>query len=448
MSARTQVGGGEYTFEWNALEGNTLSLEIRSGVCTNIRCVHEDDIGTYASAPFRSQFLDYVSSVTNGPIRVRDWMKSITSGIVNWADRPTATGFFGASTGVRPEVVVDMVEALGRDIFVSIPYAASDDYVTQLATYIEANLTGDCWVEYGSEVFRTGGRLQRAVCLRAECRRDRGLHGHRLRDCDAPVRGTQQGSLHVVRDGIWWLVSPQAGAVGPCRRRRGCRVHHRLRERLPVCGLHGVGSHHAGAGAGLGRHGGAGHRSPRRGHRQQPAGTDGGQHGRCAPVRIAAHRLPGRHRADRCADGRVQRGTDGRGHAVRHVEVSRHPQRGRRHRRLDAGGHAEPRRRPTRSATLLRRRQHAEGGCGCRLDWRPDHPNGFNHHRNIGLHGPGTHYERDSTGRRNGQLERDHGDGHEHQHVQVLGPPEGGEELDVWLGPVVAQPGRAAFRLE
>src|SRR5262249_5215718 len=83
-------------------------------------------------APFRS-------------LRFTGWMLTGIGGssLSDWSNRPRASAFGASPYGIPYEHLVALVNQTGRDAWVSIPVAASDDFVQQFADYLRSNLNFD-----------------------------------------------------------------------------------------------------------------------------------------------------------------------------------------------------------------------------------------------------------------------------------------------------------------
>jgi hypothetical protein len=107
-------------------------------------------------------------------VRFMDWMQSINSSIVTWAERPTPTsrtfshGYGSPTAGMPVEYMVAFCNELGCHGWFNIPLRADDDFVTQFITYIRDNLDPGLMakVEWGNEIWNSAGPfgLQMAWC--------------------------------------------------------------------------------------------------------------------------------------------------------------------------------------------------------------------------------------------------------------------------------------------
>lgn len=120
---------------------------------------HESD---YASVIFHRDFLTLIGQCGD-TIRFMDPMGTNASKQILYANRPTTTWYTknsasssvptSSTRGMPIEHVVAMGNRLSKNIWICVPHRADDDYVTQLATYIAANLNAGLkvYVEYTNE---------------------------------------------------------------------------------------------------------------------------------------------------------------------------------------------------------------------------------------------------------------------------------------------------------
>ena len=121
----------------------------------NMRIVREVDefVDTVAN-PFRSDWLASLSIFSN--IRHMDWQRTNFSPNVVWDDRGKVSDIrWTGDEGVPPEIQIALCNALGVDAWFCIPHAADDNYVTQFATMVLAQLDPSLnhYIEYSNEVW-------------------------------------------------------------------------------------------------------------------------------------------------------------------------------------------------------------------------------------------------------------------------------------------------------
>ncbi len=99
----------------------------------------------------------YTKSLANyGVIRFMDWNQTNNNPISEWSERVTPADFHWGSTGGVPyELQIQLCNEQRKDIWVTVPHAADDDYVRGLASLVQQNLSPGLrvWVEYSNEVW-------------------------------------------------------------------------------------------------------------------------------------------------------------------------------------------------------------------------------------------------------------------------------------------------------
>lgn len=119
-------------------------------------------------------------------LRFMDWMETNSSPIVNFADYPTPTSAFWHR--VPPQILAELGNRLGSDLWINFPHRASNDFVDQFATVLRDQFRADrrVFVEYGNEnwngIFSQNLEIPRAACpgfadLAANCQLD-GVPGN------------------------------------------------------------------------------------------------------------------------------------------------------------------------------------------------------------------------------------------------------------------------------
>lgn len=89
-------------------------------------------------------------------IRFMDWLRTNTSQLVDWAERPRLSDArWSSRNGVPVELTLELATALQADPWVNIPAQASDDYVVQFARLARAQLPAGLriYLEYANEVW-------------------------------------------------------------------------------------------------------------------------------------------------------------------------------------------------------------------------------------------------------------------------------------------------------
>lgn len=119
-------------------------------------------------------------------LRFMDWMGTNSSPVVNFADYPTPTSAFWHR--VPPQILAELGNRLGSDLWINIPHRASDDFVDQFATVLRDDFRSDrkLFVEFSNEnwngIFSQNLEIPRAACpgfadLAANCQLD-GVPGN------------------------------------------------------------------------------------------------------------------------------------------------------------------------------------------------------------------------------------------------------------------------------
>ena len=116
--------------------------------------------------PFYQPFLDSLKGY--GCLRFMDWGQTISNPAVSWSDRTipqwyTYAGGEGTG-GVLPsgapyEAMIDLCNTVGTDMWVCVPHAADDTFITNLATLIKGRLKTNlkCYYELSNEVWNGVG---------------------------------------------------------------------------------------------------------------------------------------------------------------------------------------------------------------------------------------------------------------------------------------------------
>ncbi len=94
-----------------------------------------------------------------GVIRFMDWNMTNNSVVEKWSDRVLASDcFWGGSKGVPYEYQIQLSNETDKDIWLTVPHLADDDYVARLARLVKEKLKPNLrvWVEYSNEVWNGG----------------------------------------------------------------------------------------------------------------------------------------------------------------------------------------------------------------------------------------------------------------------------------------------------
>ena len=104
-------------------------------------------------------------------LRFMDWLETnhnpgfygdVGHHVLNWPDRhvpdDATQGSYGNKYGAAWEYVIELAKASGKDIWINIPVAATDDYVKKLAQLMKEQLPPKCniYIEHSNEVWNFG----------------------------------------------------------------------------------------------------------------------------------------------------------------------------------------------------------------------------------------------------------------------------------------------------
>jgi hypothetical protein len=123
----------------------------------NIQIVKaEQESALIAGQVFNPYFLNVMRNFR--VLRFMDWFDTNGSTVSSWSNRPLLTqATWGSNAGVPYEVAVQLANALSADAWINIPVMADDNYITQLATLVHAQLgtAQKAYVEFSNEVWNT-----------------------------------------------------------------------------------------------------------------------------------------------------------------------------------------------------------------------------------------------------------------------------------------------------
>lgn len=144
-----------------SMAGNILEMRITGINPANpVRNLHiiSPDANNNISDTFRPVFLDKLKAF-NGPLRYMDWMQTNSNPSVNWSDRAKTTRFsYSSETGVPYEHIAKLANTLNKDLWINIPYGATEDYIRQMARFFRDNVNPNLrvYVEFSNEVWNPG----------------------------------------------------------------------------------------------------------------------------------------------------------------------------------------------------------------------------------------------------------------------------------------------------
>lgn len=184
----------------------------------------------YASdaATFTDEFLSLVRKTNTGLLRGMELLDTNGSTIAKWEDRvkPEDLVYTVPGRGAPYELLIDLCNATECDLWLNIPHAAGDDFVSALAALVRSRLksTLAVHVERGNEVWNTDRSFNIAtqyakdqaakegltyrqwyakrLCLDADIFRDEfGIDAYRVR----PVLSGQWANPDILQQSIDWI---------------------------------------------------------------------------------------------------------------------------------------------------------------------------------------------------------------------------------------------------
>lgn len=150
----TKISNTHYTFNATAKQyGITISMSNMTGQVSNLRIVHDNDVSTYQSAPFRASFVSDIEHF--GVIRFMDWMRTNKSPVVNYNDAFYSSIKWGG--GATMGEMANLCNQLGTDFWITVPERASDSYCRSVCGILKSrlNVNRKIWVEYSNEPWNT-----------------------------------------------------------------------------------------------------------------------------------------------------------------------------------------------------------------------------------------------------------------------------------------------------
>lgn len=140
----------------------TISSTSSANHINNIRIIPVEYVGDEVNMP------TFRASYTNGilpfdTLRFMDLTRTNNSVNIEWGDR-NGIGHItqGGSQGIAWDHVVELSNQLDKDPWVCVPHQASDDYITQLATFLRDNVESGrtIYLEYSNELWNWAGFTQ------------------------------------------------------------------------------------------------------------------------------------------------------------------------------------------------------------------------------------------------------------------------------------------------
>ena len=120
--------------------GNFLNISINNGSGQTVTEVHllYPGYSPGTTQVFLPQFLSLLTPFR--ALRFMDWLQTNGSTISNWADHPESSSFGQSANGQPYDLIVELVNETGKDMWVTIPEHADDTFVTQFADYLRDHL--------------------------------------------------------------------------------------------------------------------------------------------------------------------------------------------------------------------------------------------------------------------------------------------------------------------
>jgi hypothetical protein len=137
--ARMKVGTNFWNLEWGIWD------DVFKGGATFTR----------GASPWRARFLQEVAPYA--ALRFMDFGQTNDSGERVWSDRTAPDAPAAQQTRLAYEWMIDLCNRLGRDMWVTVPHLADDDYAFRLASLIKRSLNPHLkvYVEWSNETWNT-----------------------------------------------------------------------------------------------------------------------------------------------------------------------------------------------------------------------------------------------------------------------------------------------------
>ncbi len=144
----------------------------------NIRLIPEAHESTYQTEIFNPTFLEKTQPFH--ALRFMNWMDTNHSTQGEWSERPTVETSTWVKIGPSVEVMVELANTLDQDAWFNMPHLATDEYVTNFATYVRDNLEPErkVYVEYSNEVWN--GNFGQAQWVSQQAENDPNFTGNRM----------------------------------------------------------------------------------------------------------------------------------------------------------------------------------------------------------------------------------------------------------------------------
>ncbi len=113
-----------------------------------------DEFADLDNDPFYQVFLDKIEPFS--VLRFMDWGHTNSNPVTSWANRSSVDYFtYATDTGVPYEMMIQLANQTQKDVWICVPHAADNDYITQMATFFKDNLNPNLniYLEYSNEVW-------------------------------------------------------------------------------------------------------------------------------------------------------------------------------------------------------------------------------------------------------------------------------------------------------
>jgi hypothetical protein len=139
-----------------------IDASSQSNPISNIQFIRPEYTDQFENQTFTDDLLAFLEDFQ--VIRFMDWLRTNNSPVQQWSDRSTPNYYTQTlNSGVAWEYLVQLANETEKDIWITIPHGADDNYVTQLARVLEENLSGESQIilEYSNEVWN--GIFQQSI---------------------------------------------------------------------------------------------------------------------------------------------------------------------------------------------------------------------------------------------------------------------------------------------
>ena len=106
---------------------------------------------------FTNKYVNFLKSLHPYDLRFMDFTDTNGNPAANWSDRPTPADASFASNGAPWEYVIQLANTIHTNVWINVPFHATDDYVKQLATLFKNTLDPslNIYLEFSNEVWNT-----------------------------------------------------------------------------------------------------------------------------------------------------------------------------------------------------------------------------------------------------------------------------------------------------